>query len=263
MWLLLVSTLPAHAFYNPSTGRWLSRDPIGENGEKNLYGFVQNDSVRGVDPVGLCKVYSSGFRYRVNIAGLDAFQVGTPYADLANVAKGAIDRMPQYSAADMVAPNFATAGPFTFSNPELNGGNIPAGTFVGAHYLFYADWEIDESDGPCGLNLTDDATHAFTDGSPPMPPKYYKGPAPLGSSKVAGRKQSVGACNKTLIFVDAPGSRAHLKQSPVITIPISGFTVTVKQQFEVINTRTKSVVHTSSHVVTIGLDEKGSLIATP
>ena len=32
MWLLLVSALPVHAFYNPSTGRWLSRDPIGEQG---------------------------------------------------------------------------------------------------------------------------------------------------------------------------------------------------------------------------------------
>ena len=34
----------AQAFYNPSTGRWLSRDPIGERGGKNLYMFADNRS---------------------------------------------------------------------------------------------------------------------------------------------------------------------------------------------------------------------------
>lgn len=44
MLLGLVAGREAQAFYNPSTGRWLSRDPIGEKGGKNLYGFVQNDA---------------------------------------------------------------------------------------------------------------------------------------------------------------------------------------------------------------------------
>lgn len=30
------------AFYNPQTGGWLNRDPIGERGGLNLYGFVLN-----------------------------------------------------------------------------------------------------------------------------------------------------------------------------------------------------------------------------
>jgi RHS repeat-associated protein len=40
-------------FYLPSTGRWLNRDPIGENGGENLYGFVYNSSLLWVDPSGL------------------------------------------------------------------------------------------------------------------------------------------------------------------------------------------------------------------
>lgn len=40
-------------FYNPETGRWLSRDPIGENGGVNLYGYVGNGPVNAVDPLGL------------------------------------------------------------------------------------------------------------------------------------------------------------------------------------------------------------------
>jgi len=35
------------------TGRWLSRDPIAENGGVNLYAFCNNDPVNGVDRLGL------------------------------------------------------------------------------------------------------------------------------------------------------------------------------------------------------------------
>lgn len=43
----------AQAYYNPSAGRWLNRDPIAEAGGKNLYSFVKNDSVQHADLVGL------------------------------------------------------------------------------------------------------------------------------------------------------------------------------------------------------------------
>ena len=36
--------------YDPSLQRWLNQDPIGELGGINLYGFVDNDPVNGVDP---------------------------------------------------------------------------------------------------------------------------------------------------------------------------------------------------------------------
>ncbi len=49
----LLASRDAQAFYNPSTGRWLSRDPIGEKGGRNLYGFVRNTSVTAIDALGL------------------------------------------------------------------------------------------------------------------------------------------------------------------------------------------------------------------
>jgi RHS repeat-associated protein len=39
-------------YYNPSTGIWLSRDPIEEKGGNNLYGFVDNNAIRNVDHLG-------------------------------------------------------------------------------------------------------------------------------------------------------------------------------------------------------------------
>ena len=39
--------------YDPGTGRWLSRDPIGEEGGMNLYGYVSNNPVNLWDPLGM------------------------------------------------------------------------------------------------------------------------------------------------------------------------------------------------------------------
>ena len=42
-----------YRYYNPTDGKWLSRDPIGENGGWNIYGFVGNNSVINSDKLGL------------------------------------------------------------------------------------------------------------------------------------------------------------------------------------------------------------------
>ena len=49
---LTFSTPEARAFFNPLPGRWLSRDPIGERGGKNLYNFAANDPLNYIDTDG-------------------------------------------------------------------------------------------------------------------------------------------------------------------------------------------------------------------
>ena len=57
------SARPLHAgvgsgyrYYSPGLGRWVNRDPIGEDGGLNLSSFVNNDSVGGLDYLGLSLV---------------------------------------------------------------------------------------------------------------------------------------------------------------------------------------------------------------
>jgi RHS repeat-associated protein len=53
--------LAEHRAYDPRTGQWLSRDPIGEAGSAiNLYGYVKEDPVYAIDPSGLDLYYCGG-----------------------------------------------------------------------------------------------------------------------------------------------------------------------------------------------------------
>jgi RHS repeat-associated protein len=46
-------TYYTYRYYDPVTGRWLSRDLIEEEGGMNLYGFVGNDGMNRFDLLGL------------------------------------------------------------------------------------------------------------------------------------------------------------------------------------------------------------------
>ena len=42
-----------YRYYSPDIGRWISRDPIEEQGGFNLYAFVNNDPINKIDTLGL------------------------------------------------------------------------------------------------------------------------------------------------------------------------------------------------------------------
>ena len=46
-----------HRYYNPKTGKYLQADPIGLDGGYNLYNYVDNNSLSGIDPEGLWAQY--------------------------------------------------------------------------------------------------------------------------------------------------------------------------------------------------------------
>jgi RHS repeat-associated protein len=45
--------LTKYRAYDPTTGRWLSRDPIAERGGKTLYEYCQDDATNLIDQLGL------------------------------------------------------------------------------------------------------------------------------------------------------------------------------------------------------------------
>ncbi len=70
--------------YNPTTGRWLSRDNLGEKADSNLYIFVRNNGISNVDQLGeylwLVVVVAVG------VAGV-AYTAYEIYNDLADIAE--------------------------------------------------------------------------------------------------------------------------------------------------------------------------------
>jgi len=81
-----------YRYYNPQMGRWLNRDPIGENGGLNLYGFVDNDGINYWDYLGL-QIYDNTVMVKADyvltrgVSLKDAFGAGTSFVGFKNAVK--------------------------------------------------------------------------------------------------------------------------------------------------------------------------------
>jgi len=69
-----------YRIYQPNTGCWLSKDPLEEDGGVNLYGFVSNNAVDAIDPLGQ-NGYTQGLLWLLGLGkdkhyGPDDFSTG-------------------------------------------------------------------------------------------------------------------------------------------------------------------------------------------
>jgi len=64
--------------YKPSTGTWLTRDPIGEKGGRNLYGFLFNNPMKYIDTDGRIAIADDLVIGGVLIAGGISAWLSTP-----------------------------------------------------------------------------------------------------------------------------------------------------------------------------------------
>jgi RHS repeat-associated protein len=95
-------------WYNPETGRWLSKDPIRIAGGLNLYAFCDNNPVNFVDPMGLCKE-KKGEEKKENwfTKWLKGFKSGAQTA-AENSAGGAAGGAATVASAAVVGPLYHT-----------------------------------------------------------------------------------------------------------------------------------------------------------
>src|SRR5262245_64054287 len=83
-------------YYDPSTGRFISRDPIGYGGGENLYQYCENNPLNGLDPAGHDTIKHNGQPFRSKVGDADV-QKGRPHWDGPNgqwIGKDGILRQP-------------------------------------------------------------------------------------------------------------------------------------------------------------------------
>jgi len=98
--------------YDPVTGRWPSRDPIGERGGVNLYGMVRNDAVGRWDYLG-----------------------NAWYDGIADYASGNQGWIPGYNTADQIEDIIETV----IETPAFAGVEINAALGIGYTYVTCCD----------------------------------------------------------------------------------------------------------------------------
>jgi RHS repeat-associated protein len=122
--------------YDPVHGRWLSRDPIGEAGGVNLYGFIGNDGVNKVDVLGMFwseLIQDTVIPYWSDVFGSEAAgqaignfaQGGLNLISLGTAAKA--DRLDTaYRSGQMSGTDYASANLLLFSEGMLKAATLGA-----------------------------------------------------------------------------------------------------------------------------------------
>ena len=94
-----------YRYYDPVTGRWPSRDPIGENGGINLYGMVGNNLIDDIDYLGMFDFpLPTNFNYP-NGHGMDPRPVAAIPAEIAGFfgIEGMMHGLPTHLVREYIA----------------------------------------------------------------------------------------------------------------------------------------------------------------
>jgi RHS repeat-associated protein len=120
-------------YYDAETGRWPSRDPIGERGGLNLYGFVENNAVNRWDLLGLTRQTHSGRIGGPSTQGFDGYTYTYEYEESCDsnnqakfkqigITKQNVEGLPD--SMTIVVLSYSSYG---MANPDVTAKKCPKG----------------------------------------------------------------------------------------------------------------------------------------
>ncbi len=138
-------------WYNPQTGRWLSKDPIGISGGLNLYVFCGNNPVNFIDPNGL--FVESEALGPIGIAVGVGIHVGRLHAGSVNDAADQLTGFGRENGID-ISTNITRAFDVLFRHFGVMGPNERSTirVYMDEDGNIRQDWRNDK--GKCGGNVT-------------------------------------------------------------------------------------------------------------
>ncbi|BCU79532.1 RHS repeat-associated core domain-containing protein [Luteolibacter sp. LG18] len=134
-----------YRYYNTQLGRWISRDPIGESGGINLYGYIYNRSLNFNDYLGW---------YAINVY----WPTNDGFAFVHHDNPGDNRWFWQAAGGDDSDPEFKNGNP---SEPTNKAGNVGNGV-SGADFLKFL---VKKSSHECCIKKLRDSSHCSYDGA--------------------------------------------------------------------------------------------------
>jgi len=121
----------ASRYYDPRLGRFLTPDPIRQQGGLNIYAYVQNDPLNLTDPLGLCDNPQGcgGSSYQLNQSGMVQVAQNEEGTQSESDINSELQKLDQ-ELPGTTAPQVNSNGTITPGNPGFGGGP-PASSFVG------------------------------------------------------------------------------------------------------------------------------------
>jgi RHS repeat-associated protein len=83
-----------HRYYSPASGRWISREPLGEMESFNLYAYCHNDPVNKVDRLGLEEIHPNAPKNEEILAMIEALAAEKGYYYQRALARNSVSTNP-------------------------------------------------------------------------------------------------------------------------------------------------------------------------